>query len=132
MVLDGDSRTVEAAVRSAAELHGAQVNPLFLPGESSPEDWTWRVLGQQGDDYAEELGLAPMELARRMAEIDRITEGGAHQGLGGDVRESGVAFREGARGIDAAGGEHGDRRGPSAFGATLRLPFGPSFVAVAA
>lgn len=38
MVLDGDSRTVEAAVRSAAELHGAQVNPLFLPGESSPEE----------------------------------------------------------------------------------------------
>ncbi len=80
MVLDGDSRSVEAAIRSAAELHGAHARPLFLPGDGSPEDWTWRVLGRRGSDYAGELGLGPVELARRVVEIGRVTEGAVQQG----------------------------------------------------
>lgn len=80
MILDGDSRTVESAIRSAAEGHGAQVRPLFLPGEGSPENWTWRVLVRRTGDHAEALGLARVDLERRMAEIERVTEGAVQQG----------------------------------------------------
>ncbi len=76
LVLDGDSRRLEARIRQAAESHPHTVRLLFLPGESSPEQWIREMLRRRVSDCAEPLGLTGAELEARRLEIDRLLAGG--------------------------------------------------------
>ena len=75
VVLDGDSRDMEASIKSVAEEYGHSVQPIFLPGETPPEDWIWEILQRNTQDYAAPLGLAPLDMEQQMREIARMLEG---------------------------------------------------------
>ena len=79
MVLDGDSRHMEAKIRTVAARYGQDVQPLFLPGDKAPETWIWEALSRHAGVYAEELGLTATDLTERMQQIQRLTEGGVQQ-----------------------------------------------------
>ena len=74
-VLDGDARDMEAKIKKIAGEYGHSVQPLFLPGTAHPEGWIWEVLKSNPRDYAELLGLSPMDMERKMGDIARMMEG---------------------------------------------------------
>ena len=45
---------------------------LFLPGDSSPEEWVWQILRLQLDDCADRLGTSPSNLSGIMDQIDSV------------------------------------------------------------
>jgi len=63
VVLDGDARSSENAVRQAAGPRSGSINLLFLPGDQSPEAWLWDCLRRRTADYAEVFGMDPQTLA---------------------------------------------------------------------
>ncbi len=75
VVLDGDSRPMEASIKSVAEEYGHRLQPLFLPGTAPPEDWIWRTLQQHPQDYATLLELSAMDMAKQMRESAQMMEG---------------------------------------------------------
>lgn len=75
IILDGDSRHMEARLKSTAEEYGRRLEPLFLPGNGPPEQWIWEALEKNKELYANELGININDLSRRMREIDRTIEG---------------------------------------------------------
>ena len=75
VVLDGDSRHMEASIKRIAEGYGHSVQPIFLPGTTPPEDWIWEILQSNVQDYVVSLGLAPLDMERQMREIARMLEG---------------------------------------------------------
>lgn len=54
-VLDGDARGVEGQIAQAASRFNRVVKPLYLPGETPPEDWIYRALEGKSAEYAERL-----------------------------------------------------------------------------
>ena len=78
-VLDGDSRGHEGRLQVIAEQFGHRVQPLFLPGETSPEPWIWEALRSRPEDYATSLGLSVVDIQRTMQEFSQLT-GGAVRG----------------------------------------------------
>ena len=81
VVLDGDSRYMETAIKLIAEDYGHSMQPLFLPGTTPPEGWIWEVLQRNAQDYAASLGLTPPDMERKMREIDQMMEGAVQQRL---------------------------------------------------
>ncbi len=79
VVLDGDSRHMEAAIKKIAEEYGHSLQPLFLPGTTPPEGWIWKVLQQNPQDYAAWLGLTPLDVGRKMRDVARMMEGAVRQ-----------------------------------------------------
>ncbi len=79
VVLDGDSRDLESRIKAIAEGFGHSVQPLFLPGESPPEQWIWERLGKRPATYAPQLGLEVIEMESAMSELDRLAEGAVKQ-----------------------------------------------------
>ena len=79
IVLDGDSRHMEAQIRTAAAEHGHDVQPLFLPGSGPPERWIWETLRGRSEDYAASFGIAGPELVMRMDSLERLAEGAVKQ-----------------------------------------------------
>ena len=79
LVLDGDARDKETALKSAASEYGAAVQPLFLPGDKSPEVWIWGTLEKQTTAYAELLGIGAPDLEQRMAQIKQLVIGRVQQ-----------------------------------------------------
>ena len=75
VVLDGDSRHMEATIKDVAGEYGRAVRPLFLPGEQPPEHWLWESLLRASDEYAPILGLSATHLTERMAAIEQTLEG---------------------------------------------------------
>ena len=59
LVLDGDSRSREAALKSVASSYGQSIQPLFLPGDGAPETWIWQNLENRRDEYATPLESPP-------------------------------------------------------------------------
>jgi predicted ATPase len=62
-VLDGDAREVEGSMAAAASRYNRVIKPLYLPGETPPEDWIYRELEREAAHYANELsapGLAAL------------------------------------------------------------------------
>ena len=53
--------------------------PLFLPGEGSPEQWIWEILGRHTQEYGNALGLSAIDLERRMRGIEQLFEGSVRQ-----------------------------------------------------
>ena len=78
-VLDGDSRHMKDRIKAVAEEYGHNVQPLFLPGTAHPEGWIWEVLKSNPQDYAELLGLSPVDMERKMGDIARMMEGAVRQ-----------------------------------------------------
>ena len=78
-VLDGDSRDYKGSLQAIAEDFGHRVQPLFLPGETPPEQWIWETLQQRRDEYATRLGLAAADIERTMHEFTQLA-GGAVRG----------------------------------------------------
>ena len=84
-VLDGDSRALENNLVAVANKYGHSVQPLFLPGDDSPEQWLWETLKAKSDDYAVRLGLAPADLKKQMQDLERLEEGAIQQHSHGKV-----------------------------------------------
>jgi hypothetical protein len=55
-VLDGDARAAESAIVEAASRYNRFIKPLYLPGDTPPEDWVYRALERGVNSYAAELG----------------------------------------------------------------------------
>ena len=70
VVLDGDSRGEENRLKMVARDFGYRLEPLFLPGNASPEQWLWGILRARPEDYADTFGLAEADI--RMI-VDRVT-----------------------------------------------------------
>ena len=79
LVLDGDSRSQDATLRSVADGYGYSIQPLFLPGEGAPEAWIWQTLENHRDDYAEPLGIGSANLDQRMRSIRQMVDGAVRQ-----------------------------------------------------
>lgn len=114
MVLDGDSRQMDGPVQSAAAAYGQRAQPLFLPGEGSPETWVWEILRTHPADYAKALGLDAGVLTRRLEQVGRLTEGAVQQADRGRASLSALAGeldrRPGDVAREVARGEAGRRR----------------------
>ena len=76
-VLDGDAADTAPALIEAAGQHGHKLEPLFLPGGSSPEAWIWSAVGDRPEEYAPEYGLSASDLRARLASIEQTFAGDA-------------------------------------------------------
>ena len=80
LVLDGDSRTkMENLLKAVAEEFGHPLQPLFLPGDASPEQWLWEILRARPDEFATEFGLAADDLRKMTDRITALLEGAVRQ-----------------------------------------------------
>jgi predicted ATPase len=61
LVLDGDARDVQPSIQQAAERFNRVLTPLYLPGDTPPEDWIYTVLENRAADYAAILGAPNLE-----------------------------------------------------------------------
>ena len=75
LVLDGDSRNMSEELQATAAKYGQYVEPLFLPGDASPEQWLWDSIRRRPDDYATRLGLTATDLGQKMRNVQRLVEG---------------------------------------------------------
>ena len=75
LVLDGDSRDLLGTLQATAAKYGQYVEPIFLPGDASPEQWLWDSIRRRPDDYATRLGLTATDLGRTMRDVQRLVEG---------------------------------------------------------
>lgn len=78
-VLDGDSRAMENELKAVGKKYGYPVQPLFLPGHGSPEQWLWDILREKTDEYAATLGRTPADLERSMRDMERLVNGAVQQ-----------------------------------------------------
>ena len=74
-VLDGDAKGIVPKVQKAAKRYGQIVDPLFLPGDKSPELWIWKRLEQDVEDFSNLLGLLGDEMKRQMQAVKQTMEG---------------------------------------------------------
>ena len=79
LVLDGDSREEENRLKTAAGEFGHSLQPLFLPGDASPEQWLWDILRARSDDYAITFGLAVADMNAMTARVIHLGEGAVQQ-----------------------------------------------------
>ena len=70
-VLDGDARNLERPIRRAAQ----NVNILFLPGESHPEEWLWNAIKENTSEYGALLAIGQAQLENTMQEAESILSG---------------------------------------------------------
>ena len=80
VVLDGDSRDLEGRIKAIAEEYGHSVQPLFLPGRDPPEQWLWRMLRENPDEYADRLGARAPDMESAMSELAKLAEGAVKRG----------------------------------------------------
>ena len=79
LVLDGDSRPEENRLKTAAGEFGHALQPLFLPGDASPEQWLWDILRTRPDDYADMFGLAIADMRAMTDRVAYLGEGAVQQ-----------------------------------------------------
>lgn len=78
-VLDGDSRAMENTLKAVGTEYGHAVQPLFLPGERSPEQWLWDVVRGETAVYAGALGREAADLERWIRDFGRMAGGAVQQ-----------------------------------------------------
>ena len=78
-VLDGDSRAMENKLKAVGTEYGHAVQPLFLPGERSPEQWLWDAVRGETAAYEALLGRAAADLERSMLDVGRLVAGAVQQ-----------------------------------------------------
>ncbi len=74
-VLDGDAHDMKPKIEQAARQYDQIVDPLFLPGKESPEQWIWLRLEDDVEAFASLLGLRADEMKRLMQEVRQTMEG---------------------------------------------------------
>ena len=74
-ILDGDSKRFEDAIKQVSDV----VQPLFLPGDRSPESWIWGALRERPNAYSESLGITPTDMEHSMHRIDQLVSGAVSQ-----------------------------------------------------
>ncbi|MDE2779712.1 MAG: AAA family ATPase [Chloroflexota bacterium] len=79
VVLDGDSKSKETDLLTAASEYHATLQPLFLPGDGPPEGWIWDVLEEWKSEYALDLGIGVSDLDERMRNIQQLASGMVQQ-----------------------------------------------------
>ena len=79
IVLDGDSRELENNLKSVAREYGHNLQPLFLPGNASPEQWVWEILNTQANGYAGIFGLTVADMTAMTARVADLVEGAVQQ-----------------------------------------------------
>ena len=102
LVLDGDSRAEENRLKTVAEEFGHHLQPLFLPGDASPEQWLWEVLRARTDEFAATFGHAAADMRKMMDRAGALGEGAVQQhdtakGRLGDLRRGHPANGPGNR-----------------------------------
>ena len=75
VVLDGDSRGMENDLKATAREYGYQIQPLFLPGEESPEYWLWETLQARPHDYAAEFGVSGADMVAMTHNLSNLVAG---------------------------------------------------------
>ena len=78
-VLDGDSREMENSLKAVAEEYGHRLQPLFLPGDASPEQWLWGIVRDRPDDFARMFGHAEDDMRKMTLQAERLSEGSVRQ-----------------------------------------------------
>lgn len=79
VVLDGDSRGMKNDLTAVAEQYGHKLQPLFLPGDASPEQWLWGILYARPNDYADTFGLAVADMTAMTARVAALVDGTIQQ-----------------------------------------------------
>ena len=79
VVLDGDSRAEEEKLKLVAASFGHPLQPLFLPGDGSPEQWLWDILREGSDEFAVTFGLAAADMRRMTDRAADLAEGAVKQ-----------------------------------------------------
>ena len=79
LVLDGDSREMEMELKAVAKKYGHALQPLFLPGYASLEQWLWEILRTRPDDYARTFGLAEADMKKMTDRVIDLVEGSVQQ-----------------------------------------------------
>ena len=79
LVLDGDSRGEENRLKIVAEEFGHRLQPLFLPGDASPEQWLWEILRARPDEFAVTFGLAVAAMKAMTERLANLVEGAVQQ-----------------------------------------------------
>ena len=79
VVLDGDSRKMENELKAIAQGYGHQLQPLFLPGKTSPEQWLWKILHARAGDYAGTLGLTVADMTTMTQRVMNLVAGAVHR-----------------------------------------------------
>ena len=79
LVLDGDSRGEENRLKMVAEEFGHRLQPLFLPGDASPEHWLWEILSARPDEFAVTFGLAVADMNAMTERVANLVEGAVQQ-----------------------------------------------------
>lgn len=92
LVLDGDSRDLTETLQATAQKYGQYVEPLFLPGDASAEQWLWDSIRRRPDDYAPRLGLPEADLQRTMGDVQRLVEGSVRRPDEAKVAVGALAF----------------------------------------
>lgn len=75
-VLDGDAKKLEPSLKVKAQQFGANIQPLFLPGDV-PEKWAWQVLKTKPAAYDALLGLSLDDLKNILDQNDRVFDNAA-------------------------------------------------------
>lgn len=70
---------MENRLKSIAEEYGRPLQPLFLPGGFSPEQWMWEILRARPEDYAERLGLAEADMNTMTERVAHLVDGAVQQ-----------------------------------------------------
>ena len=79
LVLDGDSRAEENRLKTVAEEFGHRLQPLFLPGDASPEQWLWGILRKRPGDFAATFGLTVADMRTMMDRAENLGQGAVQQ-----------------------------------------------------
>ena len=79
LVLDGDSRAKENELKVAAEKYGHLLQPLFLPGNTSPEQWLWDIIRARPDEYAGAFGLDVADMKTMTDRVANLVNGAVQQ-----------------------------------------------------
>jgi hypothetical protein len=79
LVLDGDSRAEENRLKTVAEEFGHRLQPLFLPGDASPEQWRWGILRKRPGDFAATFGLTVADMRTMMDRAENLGQGAVQQ-----------------------------------------------------
>jgi hypothetical protein len=71
-VLDGDARKDENRLRVIAEERGQYARILYLPSNTNPEEWAFKILSDNTKCYSEKLGISEEILLKKITDANYI------------------------------------------------------------
>lgn len=77
-ILDGDAYlSADAKMKEAAGKFNFTLQPLYLPGKTTPEAWAWQVLTENTAEYANKLGIDERQLVQIMQHQNQLYDNAA-------------------------------------------------------